>query len=119
MDNNQSIEKIDKVVWLEGMLLAPQHFQQQEKYLESLLQENFLVEGKYDGYGVGFIKVKKEYLVNNIISLECCKIVLPNGNTINSPYKHMLPEPIQINVQDGIQTIYLGIYRENNQRYIY
>lgn len=118
MDNNQRIEKIDKVVWLEGMLLAPQHFQQQEKYLEALLQENFLVGGKHDCYGVEFIRIKEEYLINHIISLECFNIVLPHGICISSPYKHMLPEAIKVNIQDGFQTVYLGIYRENNQRYI-
>ena len=31
----------DKVVWLEGMFLSPQHFQQQERYIERYSQRLF------------------------------------------------------------------------------
>jgi len=33
-----------KVVWTEGMFLRPQHFQQQERYLESFTQRVFATD---------------------------------------------------------------------------
>ena len=30
----------NKVIWLEGMFLQPQHFQQNDRYVEGLIQAN-------------------------------------------------------------------------------
>ena len=42
-----------KVVWSEGMFLRPQHFQQQERYLEALVRRRTVAVLEL-GWGFGF-----------------------------------------------------------------
>ena len=68
----------DKIIWTEGMFLRPQHFQQQDRYVQQL------VDGRCDGlrpYGWGFTELELDsaLLLQGKLALAACRGVLPDG----------------------------------------
>lgn len=100
--------RYSKVVWSEGLFLQPQHFQQQERYLENLiinrpdpsgLSEWGIVECEWDPHLLGLGK----------FGLTVCRGVLPDGTLFDAPALDKLPEPIDI-PEDVIDTlVYLAL----------
>ena len=50
-----------KVIWSEGMFLRPQHFQQQERYLEALVRQSSAPLRPY-AWGIVELTLDKELL---------------------------------------------------------
>lgn len=74
----------NKVVWSEGMFLNPQHFQQQERYLEALVEAKFSAFGAYR-WGVLDIEVDQQLLSLGKISLVKGRGLLPDGTPFEFP----------------------------------
>lgn len=84
-----------KVVWSEGMLLQPQHLQQHDRYLHSMLETRV---GGVRAYAWGFSKlvIDEQQLALGKLALMSCTAVLPDGTALNLPGDDDLPEPINI-----------------------
>jgi type VI secretion system protein ImpJ len=72
MTNNQQ-----KVIWCEGMLLQPQHFQQQDRYWQ--LQVNSGRDLHQYAWGFTRLKIDKAQLKLGVISLVECAGMMPDG----------------------------------------
>jgi len=83
------------VIWSEGMLLQPQHLQQHDRYLHSVIENR--VAGVRP-YAWGFIKlvIDEPLLAQGKLALQSCVAVLPDGTTLNLPQDDLLPEPLDI-----------------------
>lgn len=84
-----------KVVWSEGMLLQPQHLQQHDRYLHSLL------EGRAGGlrpypWGWCELDIDEAQLALGKIVLRSCKGVLPDGTPLTLPAEDELPVPLDV-----------------------
>ncbi len=73
-----------KVVWSEGMFLNPQHFQQQERYFERLVQGKCSVFGAY-GWGMHDFDIDMQLLKLGKISVLKGEGVFPDGTPFSFP----------------------------------
>ncbi|HIF9464520.1 TPA: type VI secretion system baseplate subunit TssK [Photobacterium damselae] len=99
----------NRVVWNEGLFVKPQHFQQQQRYLEYLIDERVKSANPYL-YGVTEIVLNLEYLSFGRIAVEKAKGVMPDGTVFNIPQEDTLPDALDI-VDSSLanQVIYLAI----------
>lgn len=73
-----------KVVWSEGMFLNPQHFQQQERYFERLLEGKCSAYGAY-GWGMHAFEVDQQLLTLGKVSVIKGSGVFPDGSPFSFP----------------------------------
>jgi len=73
-----------KVVWSEGMFLNPQHFQQQERYFERLVEGKCSAYGAY-GWGMHEFEIDQQLLTLGKISVIKGKGVFPDGTPFSFP----------------------------------
>jgi len=79
-----------KVVWNEGMLLGPHHFQQWDNYFEHLLASRVASLSPYE-WGVLDIEVNREAVKNGFFELESYSAVLPDGMYVSIPHADPAP----------------------------
>ena len=98
----------NRVVWSEGMFLRPQHFQQHDRYLESL------VEGRCralqaGGWGFSELKIDEALLTQGKLAIVSARGVLPDGTPFDIPGDDVAPVPLDVedSLRDGI--IYLAL----------
>ncbi|WP_274620376.1 type VI secretion system baseplate subunit TssK [Colwellia maritima] len=73
-----------RVVWSEGMMLQPQHFQQQSRFHESQLQKSIgLCQPHF--WGISSIEIDKSHLKNGKLCLSSAQGILPDGSYFNFP----------------------------------
>jgi type VI secretion system protein ImpJ len=97
----------NKTVWSEGMFLRPQHFQQHDRYLESLLRERCGGLQPYD-WGIKKLKIDLSQLGTGKFSVVECSGIFPDGTPFNLSGDE-LPKAISVphDVQNNI--IYLSL----------
>jgi len=110
-----------KVVWQEGMFIAPQHFQQQDRYVQNSIRQNVeTLAGFAPFYGITELSINPDLLKLGKLSITSCAGVFPDGTYFN------LRQEIAIDIPNGtIETIiYLALpislqgnndYSENEQ----
>lgn len=79
-----------KVVWSEGMLLTPQHFQQWDRHLEGVIADRFRVHDPF-AWGLTSIDINHEGLANGRFTLLKGTVVLPDGLIIDIPDEDSAP----------------------------
>jgi type VI secretion system protein ImpJ len=96
----------NKTVWSEGMFLRPQHFQQHDRYFETMVRQRCSSLQPYD-WGVKSLIIDTRNLALGKFSLAECTGIFPDGTPFNLPVNDDLPLPVDIptDVQDCI--IYL------------
>ncbi|MEJ7712177.1 MAG: type VI secretion system baseplate subunit TssK [Pyrinomonadaceae bacterium] len=81
-----------KIVWNEGMLLTPHHFQQWDNYHEDLLASRLASLVAYE-WGVLDLAVNRESLANGYFELIRFRGVMPDGLLLDVPQTDVAPEP--------------------------
>ncbi len=102
-----------KVVWSEGMFLNPQHFQQQERYIEGLVNGKFSAQGAYS-WGIREFQIDQKLLGLGKVSLVSAQGILPDGTPFNFPDIDEPPAVIDIpeNTQNVILYLCLPVRRQ-------
>jgi len=77
-----SMRVTDKVAWAEGVLLLPQHFQQLDRYHESLLGAR-LAALEPASWGVLRVELDARALQQGIVALSAFEGVLPDGTMLS------------------------------------
>jgi type VI secretion system protein ImpJ len=85
------MSKYRKVVWNEGMLLTPHHFQQWDNYHEELLNSRFRSATPFE-YGVLDLQINREAIANGNFQVTSCHAVLTDGLLINFPDRDAVPD---------------------------
>jgi type VI secretion system protein ImpJ len=98
----------NKVIWSEGMFLQPQHFQQQDRYLEGLINGRCLGLLPYDR-GFYQLKIDTDLLRTGKFSLTACKGTFPDGTPFDLPEQNELPRPLDVPVEVRDEIVYLAI----------
>ena len=80
-----------KVVWNEGMLLTPHHFQQSDNYQEELLNSRLTSLVPY-GWGILDLQVNSEAIANGLFEVVQCRAVMPDGLVMNIPETDTAPD---------------------------
>ncbi|HET6371354.1 MAG TPA: type VI secretion system baseplate subunit TssK, partial [Nitrospiria bacterium] len=85
------MNKHQKVVWSEGMLLIPQHFQYWDRYHEALLSTRLGSLSPF-GWGVAELEIDRDGLANGTVSLLGFRGVMPDGLLVEVPDPDHAPE---------------------------
>src|SRR5215831_1120917 len=80
-----------KVVWTEGMLLTPQHFQQWDPYYEGLITERWRTQDAF-AWGVTALDIDHDGLANGRFTLLKCSVVMPDGLVVDVPDLDAAPQ---------------------------
>lgn len=97
----------NKVVWSQGMFLLPHHFQQETRYLETLIDQRVRVLGVY-GWGFSELILDEALLPQGQLGLVRARGVLPDGTPFCIPQADTAPLPLALppDVQDEL--VYLA-----------
>jgi type VI secretion system protein ImpJ len=98
----------NKVVWSEGLFLQPQHFQQQDRYLERYIETRCepLIP---HSWGFTEIELERDLLSIGKFGLRRAAGVFPDGTPLRMPDDDPLPVPIDIESPDRDQVVYLAV----------
>ena len=109
-----------RVVWSEGMFLRPQHFQQQERFLEHLVQTRAanLASGSW---GFTELKIDRQALSLGKLSLASCRGILPDGTILDIPGSDDPPPPLElpVDVKETVVSIGLPLFRPGTSQVRY
>lgn len=84
------MKQLSKIVWSEGMYLAPHHFQAQNRYFEDSMQ--FAVTSLWrDAYGLVSCELDAEAIRNGTVALVHAVGVFPDGLPFDMPECDTLP----------------------------
>src|SRR5215470_1957273 len=83
------------VVWSEGLLLTPQHFQQADLAFHHLLAERFRAAQDFE-FGFTHLEVDREALRNGRFGLLSARGILPDGTPFSAPEDDPLPQAREI-----------------------
>jgi type VI secretion system protein ImpJ len=97
-----------KVVWSEGLFLRPQHFQQQDRYLERFVETRCSALRSHS-WGCTAVELERDLLAIGKLGLKRAAGVFPDGTPFRMPDDHPLPPPLDISVQMRDQIVYLAI----------
>jgi type VI secretion system protein ImpJ len=87
----RAMKHLSRVVWSEGMFLAPHHFQQQRRYFEDSI--HFSTEAlRFEPYGFAGCSLDAEALRNGTLSLQHARGMFPDGLVFQMPDYDPLPE---------------------------
>jgi type VI secretion system protein ImpJ len=98
----------NRVVWSEGLFLQPQHFQQQDRYLERYVELRCQALIPYS-WGFTEIEIERDYLRIGKFGLRRAVGVFPDGTPVRMPDDDPLPEPIDIGSHSRDQIIHLAV----------
>ncbi len=85
------MSKYRKIVWNEGMLLTPHHFQQWDNYYEDLLTSRVRSVLPFE-YGVLDLQINREAIANGNFQIINCYAVMQDGLMINVPDAEAVPD---------------------------
>src|SRR3954469_5323236 len=98
----------NRIIWSEGLFLRPQHFQQQERHLETW------IEGRTTGlrthsWGFTELEIERDLLTIGKLGLRRARGVFPDGTPFAIPDNDSAPTPLEVTQQTRDQTIYLAL----------
>jgi len=84
-----------RVVWSEGLFLRPHHFQQQERYIESLIDSR-LESLHCCGYGFSRLSIDRPLMLQGKLALTTAQGVFPDGTPFNVPSSAAQLSPLDV-----------------------
>jgi len=97
-----------KVVWCEGMFLRPQHFQQQERYLERVRHQRAQAPANYF-WGFRKLQLDTTALAQGVIALTEAEGIFPDGTPFVFSSSNEAPAPLLLGEGVSDQLIYLAL----------
>lgn len=97
----------DKVVWTQGMFLQPQHFQQETRHLEHLLQARAQAL-QVHGWGFTELVLDEGLLAQGRVGLLRASGVLPDGTPFSMPDLLPLPPALEVPADLKDEVIHLA-----------
>ena len=111
-DGNPTMKLFSKVVWSEGMYLAPQHFQAQNRYFEDSV--HFAMASLWSAaYGFTSYQMDAEAIRNGTVAMLNARGIFQDGLPFDMPECDALPAPRTIGrlfapATESV-TVYLGV----------
>ncbi|OON59591.1 type VI secretion system-associated protein [Massilia sp. KIM] len=98
-----------KVLWGEGLLLRPQHFQRQDAYHEHCLHKSIRAVHPY-AWGVDKLEVDRDALGNGVLRVLELSARFQDGALVDAPGIDALPETVDLNgLQQQSVTYYAAL----------
>lgn len=105
------MSRFSKLLWGEGLFLRPQHFQQQDAYHETRLQQMASALHPY-AWGVRQLRFDLQGLANGTLRALQVSAVFPDGEIYTAPDGDELPPPVNLQgLAEGTQatTVHLAL----------
>jgi type VI secretion system protein ImpJ len=98
----------NKVIWSEGMFLQPHHFQQQDRYVESLLRRSGSNLRSY-AWGISDLSIDRDLLQTGKFAVSVCTGILPDGTPFD--LQEEMGQPLVRDLAEGVadKELYLGV----------
>jgi type VI secretion system protein ImpJ len=110
--------KNNKVAWMESQYLYPHHFQQQERYFETRLEQRSAAINPYV-WGVSLLTIDNSQLIEGRIAISETKGIMPDGCPFELPHQAPLPAPAQVPKHIKNQLVYLVLPNyQSGSRYV-
>lgn len=97
-----------KVVWSEGLFLRPQHFQQEARYLEDLVQKRAAPLRAYP-WGVTELQLDQRLLGLGKLAVAVARGVFPDGTAFNIPDDDEPPAPLDLDENMRNELVHLAL----------
>jgi type VI secretion system protein ImpJ len=98
----------NKVLWSEGLFLRPQHFQQQDRFFEHLLETRcYALRGH--PWGCIELELERDMLAIGKLGLRRAIGVFPDGTPFRIPEDDPAPTPLDVTTQVRDETVYLAL----------
>jgi type VI secretion system protein ImpJ len=97
-----------RVVWTEGMFLRPQHFQQQERFLEFFANARSAPMGSH-AWGFDQLMLDADALKLGKLALREAHGLFPDGTPFSIPAQGDPPEPLEVPADARAQRVLLGL----------
>lgn len=97
-----------RVIWSEGLFLQPQHFQQQDRYLERYVETRCESLVSYS-WGFTEIEIERDFLSIGKFGVRRLAGVFPDGTPFSMPDDAPLPTPIDLSTQVRDQVLHLAV----------
>ena len=98
----------NRVIWSEGLFLQPQHFQQQERYLERYVETRCQALIPHS-WGFTDLEVERDLLRIGKFALQRAAGVFPDGTPFRMPEDDPLPAPIDVGTDIRDQILHLAV----------
>lgn len=102
------MNKLNRVVWHEGMFIQPHHFQQHDRYLENVINHKQTAAHSYL-WGFSHLSLDLELLAVGKIGVESCKGIFPDGTPFDIPSTDLPPKHFEIPEGLTNTTLYLAL----------
>ena len=93
-----------KVLWGEGLLLRPQHFQRQDQYHEHCLHKGIRAVHPY-AWGVDKLEVDRDALGNGVLRILALSLRFQDGQLIEAPGPDALPGTVDLGQLQAAQSV--------------
>lgn len=84
-----------KVLWGEGLLLRPQHFQRQDQYHEHRLHKSIATVHPY-AWGVERLEIDRDAIGNNVLRILALALRFQDGELVDAPGLDELPPTVDL-----------------------
>ncbi len=98
----------NKVLWLEGLFLRTQHFQQQDRYTEGLMR-GALQAGRLQTFGFRSLTLDATQLEAGRVAVSSARGIFPDGTPFAIPETMDAPTPLAITRDMGAGTVQLAL----------
>jgi len=89
------MRQMQPVLWTKGVLLSPQHFQTQDRFLEDLLEFQ-LSTLAFCPWGFSRLEIDREALAGGSFAIAAAAGILPDGLLFDMPLSDPTPPPKQL-----------------------
>jgi type VI secretion system protein ImpJ len=103
----------NKVIWSEGTFLQTQHFQQQERYLEGLLDRKARHLHSH-GWGFSELVLDRAALAHGQVRINAAAGMLPDGTVFDIPQQDAAPPTLEVGAEVRNAMVYLALPLEND-----
>jgi type VI secretion system protein ImpJ len=111
----------ERIQWHEGMLLSPQHFQQESARVDALLAWHGLIANPY-GWGVRTLEIDQGLLATGLLRVTALDVVMPDGTAVVLSGSHLAGGlefdllPFSESLEQGPMAVYLTMGRNRSMR---
>ena len=98
----------NRVIWSDGLFLLPQHFQQQERYIERYVEARCQALVPHS-WGFTEIEFEPDLLSIGKVALRRVAGVFPDGTPFRMPDDDPLPKPLDVGTDVRDQVLYLAV----------
>ena len=102
------MNNFDRVIWSEGLLLRPQLFQQQERFLERQFDARIDAVRPYT-WGIKRLLIDAKLLQLGKVSIQEASGIFPDGTPFDIPNTQTAPTPIELPKDLRDVTVYLAV----------